>query len=205
MLNVRVKICGIKDIDTALAAVDCGADALGFVFAPGRRQAAPDEVRYITAKLPPFVAKVGVFVNAPPAEVRYIRRFCMLDCVQLHGDEPAAYAAELDVPLIKAFRVKDAAVLQAANEYPAQAVLLDSYVEGAAGGTGRVFNWQLLRDVPIKKPLILAGGLNAANVSTAVSTVMPYAVDVSSGVETDGVKDIEKIRLFISRAKRGLT
>ncbi|MBM7854652.1 phosphoribosylanthranilate isomerase [Desulfohalotomaculum tongense] len=198
--RVRVKICGIQDLTTALAAVKYGAHALGFVFAPSFRQVSPDQAREISLNLPPFVSRVGVFVNASIDEVRRIAAYCNLDFVQLHGDEPPRYASELGLPVIKAFRVKDITVLRQAAEYPARAVLLDAYTPGAAGGTGHTFNWQWLKEVRVKCPVILAGGLTPDNVAAAIKAVRPYAVDVSSGVETGSRKDLQKIALFIRRA-----
>lgn len=199
--NVRVKICGIKDHHTALAAIELGADALGFVFAPSPRQVDTQLARDICTQLPPFVAKVGVFVDTPVYEVERIAMFCRLDVVQLHGNEPPQYAAELDIPVIKAVRVKDVQVLRQAAGYPASALLLDTYTSGVAGGTGKTFNWHLLQQVNVTCPVILAGGLTPDNVAQAVDTVKPYGVDVSTGVETNGIKDIQKIELFIRRAK----
>lgn len=201
---VRIKICGIRDSNTAQAAVKLGADALGFVFAPSSRQISPEEAREIIYSLPPFVSKVGVFVNALPEEVGRIAEYCHLDAVQLHGDETPQYVTQLDWPVVvKAFRVKDAGVLWQAVDYPVQAVLLDTYIPGMTGGSGQTFNWQLLKEVPVNRPVILAGGLTLHNVNDAIRAVQPYAVDVSSGVETGGVKDLEKIALFIKNVKKG--
>lgn len=198
---VRVKICGIKDIKTALAAVEAGADALGFVFAPGPRRVESDLVRSICSFLPPFVSRVGVFVNAPADLVEETALYCGLDTVQLHGDEPPGSYNSLKYKIIKAFRVTEAVPVEEINRHNCTAVLLDTYVPGTPGGTGSSFNWNLARHLSLSKPVILAGGLNPENVRQAVSTAGPYAVDVSSGVETGGKKDIQKIRLFIKRAK----
>ncbi|MCD5407023.1 MAG: phosphoribosylanthranilate isomerase [Desulfotomaculum sp.] len=201
---VRVKICGIRDSNTAQAVIKLGADALGFVFAPSSRQISPEEAREIICSLPPLVSKVGVFVDALPAEVRRIAQYCCLDVVQLHGDETPQYVQQLNWPVtIKAFRVKNAGVLRQIVDYPVQAVLLDTYIPGVAGGSGQTFNWQLLQAVPVNRPVILAGGLTPDNVNAAIQAVQPYAVDVSSGVETGGIKDLEKVALFIKNAKKG--
>jgi len=203
---VKVKICGIKDIFTACRAVEMGADALGFVFCASKRKILPEEAYQIVKKLPPFVSKVGVFMNMLPEEVRSIAEYVKLDVIQLHGDESPAYIEELNWPVVvKAFRVKDVDDLYVIDDYPVQGILLDTYVEGMAGGTGKTFDWNLIkRDFFIDKHLILAGGLTPENVANAVSIVKPYAVDVSSGVETNGVKDLKKIELFIKNAKRGV-
>jgi len=203
---VKVKICGIRDDFTACKAVEMGADALGFVFCASKRRISPEEARQIVKKLPPFVSKVGVFMNMLPEEVRNIAEYVKLDVVQLHGNESPAYIEELNWSMVvKAFRVKDTDNLYVIDDYTVQAVLLDTYVEGVAGGTGKTFDWSLInRDFFIDKHLILAGGLNPENVGKAVSMLKPYAVDVSSGVETNGVKDLKKIELFIKNAKRGV-
>ena len=198
---VRVKICGISDPMTALAATEAGADALGFVFAPSRRQVTPEQARAIIANLPPFVARVGVFVNSTPARMAEIAWQCGLTAVQLSGDEPPGYDAELNIPLIRALRVGNGRSLPHLAEYRPGAFLFDTYQEGSYGGTGTSFDWTLLKKINCPGPLILAGGLNAANVCEAVRIVRPYAVDVSGGVETGGRKDIQKIREFINLAK----
>lgn len=198
---VKVKICGIRDASTARAAVEAGADALGFVFAPGPRRVEREVVRSICSALPPFVSRVGVFVNAPAGLVEETADYCGLDILQLHGDETPEYCRSLKYKVIKAFRVRDAASLAEIKHYHCAAVLLDSYVPGVPGGTGRCFDWSLARELASSRPVILAGGLNPENVKQAVDTVGPYAVDVSGGVETGGKKDHEKIRMFIQRSR----
>ncbi|MFZ5650063.1 MAG: phosphoribosylanthranilate isomerase [Bacillota bacterium] len=197
---VRVKICGIRDTETALGAADAGADALGFVFAPGKRTISPEEAREIIGKLPPLVSRVGVFVNLPAAEVAAIAAFAGLDTVQLHGEEPPEYCRDLGFKVIKSFPAGSAADLERAKDYRVDGYLLDTPVQGRRGGTGRAFDWRLAAGLNAG-PLILAGGLNPENVREAIEIVRPYAVDVSSGVETGGCKDIGKIREFIRRVK----
>ncbi|MBO8128685.1 MAG: phosphoribosylanthranilate isomerase [Peptococcaceae bacterium] len=199
---VFVKICGITDRRTAQLAGDLGADALGFVFAPSSRRISPEAARSIISSLPAGVLKIGVFVDAPVAEVQEIADFCRLDAVQLHGTESPEYCAALNVPVIKAFRVKGRETLSEANRYRVAAVLLDAYVAGKAGGTGRTFHWQTVRDWVPPAPVILAGGLAVDNVLAAIRSVRPAGVDVSSGVETDGKKDTAKIRAFIQTVRR---
>ena len=202
--SVRVKICGIMNEETAVAAVNAGADALGFVFAQSRRQVDPARAREIIATVPPFISRVGVFVNSSPLEVRDIVNYCGLDTVQLHGEEdPANYRALLcgSVKLILSCRVKNEEAVHAVLNYSADAYLFDTYKKGLPGGTGEVFDWAILKSVYIPAPVILSGGLNTENVAQAVQSVKPFAVDVSSGVETGGMKDIEKIKTFIKQAR----
>ena len=200
--GVRVKICGVGDPETALAAAKAGADALGFVFAPGRRRVTPEQARRIIKILPPLVARVGVFVNAPPEEVSGITAYCGLTAVQLSGDEPPDYGDGLTIPVIRALRAGNGKEVPQLLHYKADAFLFDTHREGSYGGTGESFDWNLLKDIQCPGPLILAGGLSAANVGEAVRLVRPYAVDVSSGVETGGRKDVQKIREFIEVSRR---
>jgi phosphoribosylanthranilate isomerase len=153
--------------------------------------------------LPPFIARVGVFVNAPAALVEETAAYCGLDTLQLHGEETPEYCRYLKYKIIKAFRVRNESTLEQAKGYDVGAVLLDTYVSGTAGGTGRCFDWRVARELAAVRRVILAGGLRPDNVGLAVETARPYAVDVSSGVETSGQKDPEKIRPFIQAAGRG--
>lgn len=190
---VRVKICGIRTLADALGAVNSGADALGFVFAPSPRRITPEQAREIILALPPFVTKVGVFVNEARERVEQIADNCGLDVLQFHGDETPVYCKSFKHQVIKAFRVKDRHSLENLQEYQVNGYLLDTYVAGVRGGTGTTFNWYYAREVSQDYPVILAGGLNPDNIVAAIQTVRPYAVDISSGVETDGRKDIKKI------------
>ena len=199
--QVKVKICGITDVDIALAAVEAGADALGFVFAPSRRRVEPERAREIIAHLPPFIARVGVFVNSPPAEIEHIARYCGLTAVQLSGDEPPDYALDLFIPVIRSLRVGNGKPVPSLDGFRVDAFLFDTYCEQSYGGTGKTFDWSLLENIACPKPVLLAGGLNPSNVRKAVQTVKPYAVDVSGGVEKDGQKDVQKIKEFIALAK----
>jgi phosphoribosylanthranilate isomerase len=195
----RVKICGITTAEDAEGAVEAGADALGFVFVPGTpRYIRPDRAAAIITALPPLVVAVGVFVDQPLEELLAIVSTCRLGAVQLHGEEPAVYSWHLPVPVIKAFRVREAESLDGLAGYPAQAFLLDSFVEGQAGGTGVAFPWALARAAKRHGRIILSGGLRPETVVEAVRTARPYGVDVSSGVERrPGQKDPEKVREFI--------
>ena len=200
MQRTRVKICGLtreEDIDAAVAA---GADALGFVLWPGSSRAI-DEARLarLAARVPAFVTRVGLFVAQADDEIRRCARH--LDLVQLHGNESPDDCARLDIPWIKALRMRDGIDLHAeATRYDAaRGLLLDAYRPGVPGGTGETFDWSRI-PANLAKPVILAGGLTADNVAEAIHRVRPYAVDVSGGVEAaKGLKDPARIRAFLSQ------
>jgi phosphoribosylanthranilate isomerase len=200
----RVKVCGITCLEDARAAVAAGADALGFVFAEGSlRRAAPEAVAAIAAALPPFIATVGVFVDQPAAHIAELARRCGLQWVQLHGAEGPEVARALALPVIRAVRVRDRDSLRGLAAYPARAFLLDTFLEGRAGGTGRTFPWELALGAKAAGPLILSGGLTPENVAEAVRRVRPYAVDASSGLESvPGRKDRRKLEEFIAHVRR---
>ncbi|WP_322846581.1 phosphoribosylanthranilate isomerase [Pseudomonas sp. B33.4] len=205
MSAVRSKICGITRIEDALAAVEAGADAIGFVFyAKSPRAVSVQQARAIIRALPPFVTTVGLFVNASRCELGEILDAVPLDLLQFHGDEAVEDCEGWHRPYIKALRVKAGDDIAAAvDAYPsASGVLLDTYVEGVPGGTGEAFDWSLIPQ-SLSKPLILAGGLTAENVADAVARVKPYAVDVSGGVEASkGIKDHAKVRAFIDAVRK---
>ncbi len=206
---VRVKICGTTTVRDALLAVEYGADAVGFVLtSESPRGVSIETAADIAHELPPFVARVGVFVNAPTDTVTgCLSEF--LDYAQLHGEELPEECERLAAAvggnrLIKAVRVGTVDDVAAVMNYGAVgAVLLDARTDRARGGTGETFDWSLaLRAKAAGKPVILAGGLNPANVAEAINAVRPYAVDAVTGVESrPGVKDAEKVREFIARAK----
>lgn len=198
----RVKICGITNREDAMAAVEEGADALGFIFfAPSPRYVTPEQAESIILDLPPFVAPVGVFVNETAAVVNAIARQCRLHAVQLHGDESPDFCRHIERNVIKVFRVKDDSWIHAAVPYRTSAVLLDTYAEERYGGTGQTFDWRLI--AAISQRVILSGGLTPDNVQDAIRRVRPYAVDASSGVEAEpGVKDHEKIRAFVEAVRK---
>lgn len=200
----RVKICGITSREDAVAAVEAGADALGFVFVPGTpRCVHPEVAERIVGVLPPFVTPVGVFMNQPLEEVLRIAARCGLQAVQLHGDEPEAYSRRIPLRVIKAVRVRDAESLRILPTYPAHAFLLDAFVEGQAGGTGTPVSWELAVQAKGHAPIILSGGLRPDTVGLAVRRVRPYGVDVSSGVEVSpGRKDHQKVREFIAAVRQ---
>jgi phosphoribosylanthranilate isomerase len=202
---IRVKICGITNLDDALVAVKYGADALGFIFAPSKRQVNPATVREITRRLPPFVVKVGVFVNEDPQVVKEVIWDCRLDLAQLHGEETPGDCEVLAGRVIKAFKAGKDLPDPVWQDAELQGILLDTYHEGAAGGTGAIFDWNLFQEFRLlNRPLILAGGLNPGNIGEAVRITRPDGVDVSSGVESrPGVKDEVKLREFF-RAVRSV-
>lgn len=202
---VKVKICGITNLEDALMAVEAGADALGFVFFSGSpRCISPDQAAVIIRRLPPFVQTVGLFVNEEPATVNLVADRCGLDLVQLHGDETPDYCIAVRRRIIKAFRVKAASSLDGLSNYRVAASLLDAWSPAAHGGTGTTFNWDIAASAAASQAIILAGGLTPENVAGAIAAVRPYAVDVSSGVESaPGKKDNGKLIDFI-RAVRAV-
>ncbi len=197
----RIKICGIADVDSALVAAEAGADAVGLIFAPSRRQVPPERAAEIAASLPPFVSKVGVFVDEAPARIEELVAACGLDAVQLHGSEPAEACEAFRVPVIKAIRVKDASSLALMDGFRVGAFLLDTYDASALGGTGKIFDWSLAARAAQIRRIILSGGLTVDTVAGGLDRVRPYGVDVSSGVETGGRKDHAKIRAFVRRVR----
>ncbi|HEY93047.1 MAG TPA: phosphoribosylanthranilate isomerase [Dehalococcoidia bacterium] len=211
----QVKICGIRDKAHALAAIEAGSNFIGLVFAPSPRQVTPaqaDEIVSAVKKCRQATAVVGVFVNMPAAEVNRTANSCNLDWVQLSGDESWEYCRQITTPLIKAIRIKpgqhpkeicedlSAGVRALSNQRCAY--LLDSQVKGKYGGTGMTFDWSLARQVAEQFSVIIAGGLTPENVAQAIEMVTPWGVDVSSGVETGGIKDMAKIRAFIEAVRR---
>ena len=201
---VRVKICGITEMDDAIYAANMGADALGFVFyKESPRYIDPERAGSIISALPPFVTPVGVFVNAPEDVVRETVAKSGVRVLQFHGSETPEYCASFGMPYIKAFRAKDMDSLVGIECFTgASAILLDAYSEEEFGGTGTKFNWDIAVAAKRCGKIILAGGLTPDNVTEAVSEVKPYAVDVSSGVEkSKGVKDNDAVRSFILNAR----
>jgi len=210
----RIKICGIRNEEQALAAAEAGADFIGVVFARSPRQVTPVRAEKIVAELKKNKASVevvGVFVNAHLGTVNRIAERCRLDWVQMSGDEPWEYCRELARPVIKVIRVSR-------NRKPEQACrdldygtkllkkqkhifMLDSVVSDRYGGTGRKFDWHLAAPVAREFPVIIAGGLTPGNVAEAIKVISPWGVDVSSGVETKGIKDMGKIKKFIEAVR----
>ncbi|MBI4319431.1 MAG: phosphoribosylanthranilate isomerase [Chloroflexi bacterium] len=199
---VRVKVCGITRVEDGLAAIDAGADALGFVFAKSPRRLAPESAAEIIAKLPPLVTKVGVFVDSELDEVRSIMSLCSLDIAQLHGNESPEFCQALFPRAIKAFRIRGPSSLEKMEGYNLRAYLLDAFNPAIVGGTGETFDWELAKEARRYGMVILAGGLTPANVRRAVEAVDPFGVDVSTGVESaPGKKDPQLVRAFIKAAK----
>ncbi len=199
----RVKICGITCIEDALHAADCGADALGLVFyAKSPRVVTVEKAREIVAALPPFITSVGLFVNEEPARIVEIADRCGLDVIQLHGDEGPQECSYAPRRVVKALRVRGEESLAGIEEFDVSAFLLDAWVAESYGGTGHSCDWQLAARVAEQHRIVLAGGLNPDNVSEAVRLVKPYAVDVSSGVESSpGRKDPDLVAAFIRNAR----
>lgn len=199
-MRTRVKVCGITRVEDALAAVKHGCDAIGLVFYEKSPRHIPvQRAAEIVAALPPFVCTVGLFVDASETDVHVVLKAVGLDVLQFHGNESPAYCAQFGIPYLKAARVRpETNLVQYATDYAeAKALLLDAYAEGVPGGTGQVFDWGLI-PTDLSMPVILAGGLNPANVAEAIRRVRPYAVDVSGGVEREkGIKDADKIAAFM--------
>jgi len=206
-MNSMVKICGLREVEHVRAAVEAGADFVGFVFAPTRRYIAPEQVSAIARELPRSVPRVGLFVNEARETVREIFAVCALDYVQLCGDETPEYCAALDLPVVKSLRVRGADVVAEVERYAPTSrwIQLDGFQPGAYGGTGTSFDWRLARELTSTYRIMLAGGLSAENVGDAIAIARPWGVDVSSGVETDGQKDVAKIRAFVAAARGNLT
>ena len=194
-----VKICGLRDAVTARAALAAGADFVGFVLAPSRRQVSREEVRDIVRALPPGAPTVGVFVDESAAAVNEAVAVCGLAFAQLAGDEPPEVVAAVRTPVLKAFRVRGPEVAADLEPYRGGAALfvLDGFQPGAYGGTGQTCDWGVAAALARRYPTLLAGGLTPENVSQAIAAVKPLGVDVSSGVEVDGQKDIGRIEAFI--------
>ncbi|WP_172840456.1 phosphoribosylanthranilate isomerase [Virgibacillus phasianinus] len=196
-----VKTCGIMTNEAASTAVLSGADLIGFVFAPSKRYMAPEQAAEIAKTLPSPIKKVGVFVNETAKTITAIAGKVGLDYIQLHGDEPAAFAEQLPYPIIKAFPATQESLAEL-KDYPCDYYLIDSPFGGNRGGNGTVFDWTVLKDLNVDtNKLILAGGLTPENVQEAISMTAPVGVDVSSGIETNGRKDLSKIQKFIKQAK----
>lgn len=199
---MKVKICGIKTIEAAKHAAQCGADALGFVFANSKRQITTSEAKNIIEALPEQVWRVGVFVNKSAATIKQIAQTAGLTHVQLHGDENPEEYKSIGLPLIKAVSVKSPEDLEKIDSIEADYILLDSPPADYRGGNGSSFEWNLAKAIGKSKTnIILAGGLDPGNIGEAINKVKPFMVDVSSGVETNGEKDLAKIEEFINSAK----
>jgi phosphoribosylanthranilate isomerase len=209
---IRVKICGITEVSHARAAVEAGADLIGVVLASSPRQVTRERAKEIATAVKKYrVPVVGVFVNTPVAAVNRVAATCRLDWVQLSGDEDWEYCQQIEKPLIKTIHVSPSlsegellARLEDGErqlDFRPPVYLLDTQVKGKYGGTGQAFAWQIARRAAAKFPVIIAGGLKPENVGRVVARLRPWGVDVSSGVESKGVKDIDKIRAFIQAVR----
>lgn len=201
---IKIKICGITNLDDAMAAADAGADALGFNFyKKSLRYIEPEKAAEIIAQLPPFIVSVGVFVNEREDRIYEIKQLTCLQAIQLHGDESPEFCQRFGNRAIKAFQVKDKETIKHMAHYRVGAFLLDSYRDGVRGGTGMTFDWHLAVVAKTFGKVILAGGLTPANVAEAVKLVQPYGVDVAGGVEKEmGIKDHAKMKKFISEVRK---
>jgi phosphoribosylanthranilate isomerase len=204
-MTTRIKICGITNLEDAHLATQLGADALGFVFSPSPRHISPEKAHDIISQLPPFIHTVGVFANEPLRKIVETLDSCAIDVVQLHGDESQKYCQELkefNKKIIKAIRVRDELSLLELLSFDVDAYLFDSYSKEAYGGTGKTFDWGLLKGKKFAKPVILSGGLEAGNVREAIQAFQPYAVDASSRLEKEpGFKDPNKVKAFIKAVR----
>ncbi len=202
--RTRIKVCGITRQKDAERAIALGADSLGFIFAQSPRQVDPDRVREITGMMPLMVDAVGVFVNEELHVVKEIIQYCGLTMVQLHGDESPAFCRDVNCRVMKSFRVGPHTTAEDLAPYggQVQGFLLDTYHRETAGGTGEVFDWELVERIAPPGPVILAGGLGPDNVGEAIRKVRPFAVDVNSGVESaPGRKDYEKLKAFFAAVR----
>jgi phosphoribosylanthranilate isomerase len=203
---LKVKACGITNLEDAREAINCGYDALGFIFADSPRKINIEAAEYILKALPPFINCVAVFMDENPAVIKEVLRNCPFDTIQLHGEENPQSLLQFkpQKKIIKSIRVKDESSLDIIDNYKeADAFLLDTYVKDVAGGTGQVFDWQIARTAKkYNKPIILSGGLNPENIVQAISEVKPFAVDVSSGIEEyPGKKSRLLMKEFIQKTK----
>ncbi len=198
----KVKICGLRRREDILYVNELKPDYVGFVFAKSKRQIDKYRTKELIDGLDKSIKTVGVFLNNTADAVKEISKFCNLDIIQFHGDESPEYCGLFNREVWKAFRVKDEDSLKALDKYKTYGYLLDTYVKGAYGGTGEIFNWNLASKTRAERFIILAGGLNYGNVDEAINLVKPSVVDVSSGVEIDGYKDFNRMKKFIERVRK---
>jgi phosphoribosylanthranilate isomerase len=198
-----IKICGITNLQDALAAAALGVDALGFIFAASPRKIEPGVAREIIASLPPAMGKVGVFVNEDSDEVKRIADLCGLDTLQFHGEETPEYCQQVSLRVLKAIRIKNSESIGEMEKYPTVSILLDTYSADRAGGTGETFIWELAWEARQRRNFILSGGLNPGNVYRAIHLLRPMGVDVCSGVERGpGKKDLFKMTEFVKGVRK---
>jgi phosphoribosylanthranilate isomerase len=205
-LRTRIKFCGCTDLHEVMMAVETGADAIGMIFAPSPRRIAESAAKHIAEHLPPFITPVGVFVNPSRDDIARARDIFPDLVIQLHGEESASFVSSLDGKVIKTIHVPESAtdgpaVERSANEHPRAILLFDTIVDGKRGGTGTAFPWRLIAPIARQRQLIVGGGLTPENVASCVRTVRPFGVDVRSGIESDGRKDVLKMRAFVQAVK----
>lgn len=199
---VHIKVCGLTTLAAAQTAIDAGADYIGFIFAESKRKMTPEQVREITSKLKGEVKKVGVFVNETAEEINRIVHFSGLDMIQLHGEESPEFAANMPMPVIKVVTVHSPEDLEKLSDFKTDYLLLD-LPKNNGDSHAKTLDWEFLRDnLHDSSALFLAGGLTPENVGKAIRVLRPFAVDVSSGVETSGKKDHGKIKAFIKNIKQ---
>lgn len=208
--RTRIKMCGLTREKDVVAGIDAGLDALGFIFyEKSPRNVEPDFVRSMVAQMPPFTECVGVFVNREREEVEEIIEYCRLTYAQLHGNENPKFCERIErfvspCRVIKAFRVSEESQSDEFAPYASviHGYLLDTYMKGSAGGTGKTFDWNIIQRLKLQRPMILAGGLTPENVEEALSQVQPFGVDVNSGVEIEpGIKDHAKLNAFVRKVR----
>ncbi len=199
----KIKICGLSRTEDIEFVNEALPDYIGFVFAKSKRQLTFEKAKQLKAMLNPKIKAVGVFVNEPIDNIIILCKLNVIDIIQLHGEEDAEYIKKLSIslqnPIIKAARVKSENDIVRAEEYNTDYILLDAYKEGEYGGSGNSFDWEMIHHV--QKPFFLAGGVNPQNVIEAIKAAKPYGIDVSSGVETDGIKDRNKIMDIITKVR----
>lgn len=204
---MKIKMCGLRRPDDIIYANECLPDYIGFVFAESRRKVSGREAKKLGEQLDPFIKKVGVFVNEPVRSLITISKQAGLDIIQLHGDEGEEYIKEVKhetgKELWKAVRVRMVKDIQEAQRLPADKLLLDSFSEESYGGTGKVMDFAVLDQADIRKPYFIAGGLTVENLPEILKKAEPYGIDISSGIETEGVKDREKMLKVIQCVRGG--
>ena len=201
----KIKICGLTRTEDIEMVNEFLPDYIGFVFAKSRRQVSAEQAKELKNKLRPAIKAVGVFVNEKPENIAEIANQGIIDLIQIHGDEDAAYCAQLrkltQAPIIKVVRVEREDDLAGIEEFDCDYYLFDTLSSKEYGGTGKAFDHSLLYNKEIKKPFFVAGGLNQDNVAAAIEVIKPFGVDTSGGVETDGIKDVNKIKEFIKQGR----
>lgn len=198
---MKVKICGLQEPEHIKAAIEAGADYIGLVFAPSKRRVSLPQAARLASLIPSGVKRVGVFVNPTQEELDEAILTAGLDIIQLHGEESNEFCAGQLLPVMKAFTIQSKRDMNALADYAVDYHLVDAPGTGYRGGSGHAFDWSLVGNTNRPNHLFLAGGLSPENIKKAIDEVNPYGVDVSSGVETNGVKDIQKIKTFIQLAK----